>query len=37
MSEQVHARTAVLPRKWAISHCKQGWMCPSADPDSYEK
>jgi len=37
MSEQLHALTAVLPGKWAISHCKQGWVGPRAGPDRYEK
>ena len=28
MSEQLHAPNAVLPGKWAISLCKQGWVAP---------
>jgi len=37
MNEQLHAPNAVLPGKWAISHCKQGWVGLRAGPDRYEK
>jgi hypothetical protein len=37
MGDQLHALTAVLPGKWAISHCKHGWVGPGAVPDIYEK
>jgi len=32
MGDQLHALTAVLPGKWAISHCKHGWVGPRAGP-----
>jgi len=28
MCDQLHALTAVLPGKWAISHSKHGWVGP---------
>ena len=37
MIKQLHAPNAVLPVKWAIFHCKQGWVGPKAGPDRYEK
>ena len=37
MSEQLNAPNAVLPVKWVISLCKQGWVGPRASPDMYEK
>jgi hypothetical protein len=35
MGDQLHVLTAVLPGKWAISHCKYGSVGPRAGPDGY--